>query len=253
MITHKQLFVASRVAYSICNGEINLVQDVIGDMEKIGITTKDICIYESRLNAFLSFRISGYLVVAFRGTLPPNVTADHVLMREEIDDWAMDGDAELIETKSGNVHRGFWLDFCDLLDNLVIPDATKRIYLTGHSKGGALAVIAARYFEKYYHYDVKCVTFGSPKCSSDSANKNYINYEYGYDIVPHMFIIPRGYKRSGNLIYIDKNLDMHEDSFKLRAKRKWQLLKFIFKGQFFTRAADHSIDAGAGYSRFFGE
>ncbi len=84
------------------------------------------------------------IIVAFRGTLPP--TSNSPDQRQVLLDWLGDLDAFLVAGADlpGLVHQGFlgaldalWPDVA----NAITPG--KTLYFTGHSKGGAIANLAA--------------------------------------------------------------------------------------------------------------
>lgn len=94
-------------------------------------------------------------VIAFRGTLDPRgLTGPHRLT--VLLDWLNNTKAALIpfhkdpRVETGNVHLGFkeslenlWPDIAEKLGPLIAGQAAPQIFITGHSKGGALAVLAA--------------------------------------------------------------------------------------------------------------
>lgn len=94
-------------------------------------------------------------VIAFRGTLDPRgLKGPHRLT--VLLDWLNNTKAALIpfhdeeEVETGNVHLGFkgslealWRGIEEKLGPLIAGQAAPQIFITGHSKGGALAVLAA--------------------------------------------------------------------------------------------------------------
>lgn len=77
----------------------------------------------------------------------------------------------------GIIHKGYWAKLRVIRDNIMsvlssmdfCPASTigknkkskKRLYITGHSLGGAMAQLFVLYPEIREKYDVQCVTFGS--------------------------------------------------------------------------------------------
>jgi hypothetical protein len=130
--------------------------------------------------AFLAKRdIDKLAVLAFRGT------------EKDVRDIKTDLKARFYRSTNGvKIHNGFYLAFKDVqapvLESLEgLKDYT--VYITGHSLGGALALIAARYL--YSDNVGACYTFGSPKVG---------NIEFGdeikipiYRIVNSADIVPR--------------------------------------------------------------
>ena len=99
-----------------------------------------------RINAALIGMADDGLIVAFRGTLP----LDGPDIARSVLDWIGDTNAPLVNDPSfpGQVHQGFrdalqelWPDVGPAIT--AAAQADKPIYVTGHSKGGALANLAA--------------------------------------------------------------------------------------------------------------
>lgn len=105
-------------------------------------------------NAFVWLTDKDTAVLAFRGT------------SEGLDVLADLDVARVPFLGGGQVHRGFHGQFTSLephITNFLREKAElKRIHVTGHSLGGALAVLAAAHYADVYE-DVECVTFGGPR------------------------------------------------------------------------------------------
>src|SRR6266545_2939140 len=91
-------------------------------------------------------------ILAFRGTQPPTLIFrdPEKFFQVVVDDWLNDANALLVSGRDlpGKVHRGFlgsldtlWADLIQFLQ--AHHDKTKPLYITGHSKGGGLAYLAA--------------------------------------------------------------------------------------------------------------
>lgn len=100
-----------------------------------------------------------HIVISFTGTEPSNGSKDYLT------------DINFIPTKSGQggvVHTGFKTAFESVWDKVTAVLKTlgnKPIWITGHSLGGALAVLAAS------RIDAKaCYTFGAPRVGSKEFN-----------------------------------------------------------------------------------
>ena len=119
-----------------------------------------------------------------------------------------------VDFNGTNIHAGF----LDQLSAEAFPrldfDFKKKIYLTGHSLGGALATIfadklATYQFAIYQHADIELITFAAPKCGALSFKQqielkledNITNYVCGDDIVPSL---PPRYVKVGKEIKIGK-------------------------------------------------
>jgi predicted lipase len=139
------------------------------------------------------------IIVAFRGTLPP----DSPNRRQMILDWADDLDAPLVADPNlpGLVHQGF-RDCLDLLWPMIEPQIAellavrpaRPIYVTGHSKGGAVAFLAGwRCRQSFPAALTHVCTFAAARCGDiafasayNAALPQTARFEYADDIVPHL-------------------------------------------------------------------
>lgn len=139
------------------------------------------------------------VILAFRGTIPPD-TYDLQSML----DWLNDLTAEPIAAPGmpGEVHEGFWEGLSVLWEPMLaeikkqmnVAGKTLPLYITGHSKGGAMSSLAAYRLKVEAGIEPAGVyTFAAPHPGDTTfANQyqqtilNHIRYEYGNDIVPHL-------------------------------------------------------------------
>jgi hypothetical protein len=155
----------------------------------------------SRDAAFVARR-GDEIIIAFRGTLLAGKSHEAAFVA----DWLNDADFELVadaELDGVEVHKGFR----DSLAN-VLPDVTVElnkllegslkvsgIYLTGHSKGGAMAYIAALKLKRRNpSLPIKGVyTFAAPRPGGEAFRKEYQallgsigtwRYEHRADFIP---------------------------------------------------------------------
>jgi triacylglycerol lipase len=131
-------------------------------------------------------KFSGFAFVVFRGT-------------QTRGDWKDNLDIRTIPTFCGDVHYGF-ARCLDSLSALAIHeietslDKSCKICLTGHSKGGALAVLATAVLRRNGYDPLALYTFGQPKVGGktfvkwweQNVNTNYYRVVNGSDIVPHL-------------------------------------------------------------------
>ena len=96
------------------------------------------------------------LVLAFRGT------------ERSLRDWKTDLKAKLVpardELKPGRIHQGFQESYYAveaLIEQQLAQFPGEPLYVTGHSLGGALAVVATRFIDDCNL--AACYTFGSPR------------------------------------------------------------------------------------------
>ena len=150
---------------------------------------------------------SRFAIVAFRGSEiwkrneafdPKQIVAD---LRTDIDIRMADWD------RGGKVHSGFksaldraWDDLLPEIENLRKQDIA--VWVTGHSLGGALAVLAADRLQ-----DVGGVyTFGAPRIGNQAFRDNFRPQAFrivnGKDIVPRVPLKIR-YRHVGEIVYID--------------------------------------------------
>jgi hypothetical protein len=237
---------------------------------------------EELINGCLVGSLADGVVVAFRGTLPFDIHKHPTLL-----DWLGDFNLrpEPVDGYPGQVHTGFLTALGTLLDRVVAEVGRQRVgaaaqqplLVTGHSKGGALAALAAWRLQTAAGIPTRVVTFAAPKAGNRAfrdaynAQIDHTRYEYGDDIVPHLpaseggflnvlsnlpFIGNRfsglgrfDYEPVGKLRYINTSGAFEEDTPELGAKRAISLVQLIAPPhpRFQQIAADHSIACGAGY------
>ena len=97
---------------------------------------------------------SDEVIVAFRGT-------------QQLADLKRDFDYKKEESLLGSVHRGFYAALREVLGEIIEyiePHIEKKkLYVTGHSLGGALAVLLGAYVKNTMSADVEIYTFGQPR------------------------------------------------------------------------------------------
>lgn len=100
----------------------------------------------------------------------------------------------------GIIHDGFyeaWKFFkpciTRLIDKYHINSTDKDIYITGHSRGGALAELCARHLAKNLGIKCSCVTFGAPSVGIKEYRDQFRSLPIngtrvinGWDIVPNV-------------------------------------------------------------------
>ena len=176
-------------------------------------------------------------VLAFRGS----ATAD---------DWASNLDARLVawpwSAAGARVHRGFrsafwraydWLRQLTEEDRRLLRHERRQFYVTGHSRGGALAVLAAWILAVEGMRVSAVTTFGCPRVGNGAFSRQYdrmlrsvtLRYVNNNDAVPRMpcpwpcwavrvrgrvLRIPKpvigGYRHVGRLAYIDVDGKVHD-------------------------------------------
>lgn len=202
------------------------------------------------------------VLVSFRGTTPP-LDPDH---QQVLVDWVANTAARLVAAPAvpgqppgfpGKLHEGFLKAFLRLWGKLqpqvkAMVDANPAphpqvIYVTGHSKGGALATLAAwRLRQDHPNHQIRVRTFAAPRVGNrtfanqyNAAITDHLRYEFDDDLVPHlpmaagvlgplMFKAPiaalinmvdPGYAQVGTLRFIKDNYTVVNDSPGLAAQR----------------------------------
>ncbi|MFZ5988630.1 MAG: lipase family protein, partial [Bacillota bacterium] len=157
------------------------------------------------------------LIIAFRGTEP-----------DCINDWLTD----IRIKKINGIHRGFYRAYKDIkveIEQLIKDSWTKKIFLTGHSLGGALASICALDLIKTCNskWINGIYTFGAPRCFDKNKAKIYDEL-YGdrtYRVVNNNDIVTRiptrlmGFSHTKNIVYIDNDNKIHTED---NAYNLWQ-------------------------------
>jgi len=130
------------------------------------------------------------ILIAFRGTTI------------KVLDWINDLKALQADSpfSSGKVHQGFLSSTRNLedpvmnkLSELLDKNPDANIYLTGHSKGGAIATLMGLAIQNSYENylsRIKVVTFGAPRIGNNEFCNDYYIENYRYesflDLIPHL-------------------------------------------------------------------
>ena len=151
-------------------------------------------------------------VLAFRGTEP-----------DDPRDWVTDLDVALAAWPGGGrVHAGFKkaLDDRDLFRRLIqaLAEAPRPIHCTGHSLGGALAVLAAARLAQesvVRASDLRLMTFGTPRTGDAAFAANIRRPSYrvatAADCVPELIAGLLGYVHVGELRLAETGLPPSAD------------------------------------------
>jgi hypothetical protein len=169
---------------------------------------------EPQFDFALVGRVAEGIVIAFRGTLPPfdlapnckTVTNPDILGLPVLLDWGNNLRADLDPGAviggvpiGGAVHRGFaeslaglWPGVAAKINELRGADDAPHLYFTGHSKGGALANLAALCARSVWpNAIVKAATFGAPRAGDHDFARAYQaaaidcqRYDVPEDVVP---------------------------------------------------------------------
>jgi hypothetical protein len=194
-----QLLCASNTAYSILPsmqsgwfnpcGDNNIYYNSIGFVGDPYVVSIDI-------EAALVGATANEIIIAFRGTITP------AFNWASFWDWFQDFCAPPASNQyiQGEVHEGFLFAVSMLVGDIhtaihtLDPNGTLPIYITGHSKGGGMAPIAAMYMKNRYGMNItQTITFAGPnpgnagfQSAYNSAFPNHLRYENYLDLVPLM-------------------------------------------------------------------
>jgi hypothetical protein len=210
------------------------------------------------------------VIVAFRGTLPLVFDSGPDTFFQSLYDWLNDIRAIPVPGYGGMVHGGFTESLEDLWPGLepkiqARAGAGTRIYVTGHSKGGALAFLAAvRLSDGPGLAPVAVYTYAAPRAGNGDFVDHYDQtiaetwrVENRDDLIPHLppggtlwlllrrldprftRLVPFEYESAGTLQFIDWSDHIVNDSLLLEIERAESLTEKLVTGQLATIAADH--------------
>ena len=159
-------------------------------------------------------------LLAFRGTEPDELT-DLLADLNAIPRGAM---------THGLVHSGFRGECDKLWDDIVRHHGkghqNKKLYITGHSLGAAMATIVTSRFEEVQKVE-QLTTFGSPRVGTRNFVKNietkHMRFVNNNDIVTKVPLALMGYKHHGTLQYINFYGN-------IRKLTTWQMIKDKWRG-----------------------
>jgi triacylglycerol lipase len=148
------------------------------------------------------------VIVSFQGTgtLIKGDAAGKV--RDWISNFNAFPSTSVLEASGMTIHAGFydgWSPFKVDIDALLSSVGDGRPwFITGHSRGGALAALCARHIAKNRGKQCSCVTYGAPAQGGKKYRNEYnllpvdlTNVVHGYDIVPSMPPQIIGYRHAG--------------------------------------------------------
>ncbi len=168
-----------------------------------------------------------YIIVAFRGTDRIAFKSTQFpyleMINYEAGEWVnTDFDAIKINAPyslPGQVHRGFNNSAQSILPRLAdtlrkYEVNRKKLWITGHSLGGALAQLTATYLKKQYQFNAHCIyTYASPHV----GDANFVSeidrmfpettiqrFEFMTDPAPYLPPVAMGYSRAGSRNFYSK-------------------------------------------------
>ena len=182
------------------------------------------------------FENSEHIIIAFRGTEPKQMS---------------DVKADLLAIKrksktEGRVHMGFKLELRKLwssIEGVLQRNKSKKLWITGHSLGGAMATLCASRLEER---EPILYTYGSPRVGGkefcDGMQVTHYRFVNNNDIVTGVPFWLMGYRHHGDLQYINYYGNIRKMSWWQRFKDSWRGRgKAIKKFQLFDGMYAHSI------------
>ncbi len=224
---------------------------------------------EARADAFVTPSFRGLAVsderavyLVFRGTKAgPDGSTD---LNAALGGWAANLDYALTDLGGYRVHRGFAREVdavARILREAALDHGAERkpLYITGHSAGGALAMLAARRLHEAGVPVRGAVVFSSPRVGDRAFAGSFpvplVRLERRHDVVPHLPLPPSLARTAGRLV-VDRFLDQLELSGRLPGAASYRLAdtEYVHAGELFYddgRDALYRVPPG-GYLRRFG-
>ena len=180
------------------------------------------------------------IVLAFRGTEPMQFKD----IKADLKAW---------KTQSrtiGKVHDGFYDEVEKIWDECIAiinkgTNAKKKIWICGHSLGGAMACIAAS--RLYEDRTIEHVyTYGCPRVGNkqwiNQNNFSHTRFVNNNDVIPKVPLAIMGFIHHGNLQYINYYGNFRNATMWQCAKDQWRgRWRALQKFQLFDGIMDHNI------------
>ncbi|MEE2925496.1 MAG: lipase family protein, partial [bacterium] len=102
------------------------------------------------------------------------------------------------------VHKGFYEATREVFwDSVFDLNPTYKTTITGHSLGGAIAIMLGMYLDSFGHPDTDVITFGQPRITNKSGATKYKEFPFqrvviAMDLIPHLPPGFLGYRHFGN-------------------------------------------------------
>ncbi len=106
------------------------------------------------------------------------------------------------------VHKGFYEATREVFwDSVFDLNPTYKTTITGHSLGGAIAIILGMYLDGFGHPETDVITFGQPRITNKSGATKYKEFPFqrvviAADLIPHLPPGFLGYRHFGNKWYL---------------------------------------------------
>jgi len=169
-------------------------------LSKFDLKLKRVFLCDQKENSAYLAVHDTYAVLAFQGTVPSKFRT----IETDADFW-------FVQSRYGEIHQGFLDTFRKLAEQ--IEPALERlhvpIYITGHSLGGALALLAA-VFLKDQDKLAACFNYGCPRVGNDQFADRLFKVPvyrcvHHADVVPGVPFMALGYRQYGDVRYLTDN------------------------------------------------
>lgn len=203
----RRLLYASSQTYQ---PEMEVHRREVGWLERPIVVRREAVIGHRTIDLALVGRVAEGVVVAFRGTLPPFFGGRHDGW-EVLLDWLNDSLSVCVEAPEygGGVHLGFahsarrlWEDVDgtpgvrSAIQIMLDRGASRHLFVTGHSKGGAVANLTAyraAQLDEWCDMPVSVATIAAARAGNAAFARAYaetriacLRYEIPSDLVPHL-------------------------------------------------------------------
>ena len=155
------------------------------------------------------------IVLTFRGT-------------DDVEDWIINLNFTQVNDNGAMVHQGFALALASIWNQIdgplrkMVEQKKRKIWIAGHSLGGALATLATRRILAMKLGQLETYTFGQPRVGDEALGRQitspFYRFAYHSDPVPYApFSVPKitKYQHVGTLKQIDATGKIHEDATNL--------------------------------------
>jgi len=120
------------------------------------------------------------------------------------------------KTKCKRYHAGFSAELDRIADQIleaVRKTGAKSVLVTGHSRGGGVAIQLVHKYRHYFPNDLELVVFAAPRALTKKAGWNisncrFLNVIVGNDLVASLPLVAWGFKTYGHVIELGEKLSL---------------------------------------------
>jgi hypothetical protein len=178
------------------------------------------------------------IIILFRGTDDVNQNRWAEWIGTDFNIRKMTTDTVLNRSK---VHKGFWKSFELIRGDLIsvlnnINGKQKKIWLSGHSLGGAMAILSGAYLSGLGYEVANIYTFASPAAIGDQKFSAYCDQHlsgkiqrFEYSLDPVSILKAPGYRTVGTRYWIDNATKGNYKLYKDCGERRFARYPFEFR------------------------